>query len=133
LVAACFVAAAATGLVSRQVQFKKLQETTNTLAEEFVETVRPEKVPATVTLNLPGQTQAYTEAPIYAQVNGYLKKWYSDIGAKVKTGDILAEIDTPALDQQLAQAKVNLQQSLAALWVSQTTYNRQIDSLGQPD
>ena len=86
--------------------------------------MRPEKVPATVTLNLPGQTQAYTEAPIYAQVNGYLKKWYSDIGAKVKTGDILAEIDTPALDQQLAQAKANLQQSQAALWVSQTTYHR---------
>ena len=131
LVAACFVAAAAMGLVSRQMQFKKLQETTNTLAEEFVEIVRPEKVPATVTLNLPGQTQAYTEAPIYAQVNGYLKKWYSDIGAKVKTGDILAEIDTPALDQQLAQAKANLQQSQAALWVSQTTYNRQIDLLNK--
>lgn len=119
------------GLVSRQIQFKKLQETTNTLAEEFVETVQPEKVPATVTLNLPGQTQAYTEAPIYAQVNGYLKKWHSDIGAKVKTGDILAEIDTPALDQQLAQAKANLQQSQVALWVSQTTYNRQIDLLNK--
>ena len=78
-------------------------------SEQFVEIVRPEKVPATVTLNLPGQTEAYTEAPIFAQVNGYLKKWYSDIGAKVKMGDILAEIDTPALDQQLAQAKATLQ------------------------
>ena len=77
-------------------------------------------MPATVTLNLPGETEAYAEAPIFAQVNGYLKKWYSDIGAKVKMGDVLAEIDTPALDQQLAQAQANLKQSQAALWVSQT-------------
>ena len=127
LAAACLGAAALIGLVSRQVQFKKLQETTSALSEQFVEIVRPEKVPAKVTLDLPGQTQAYTQAPIFAQVNGYLKKWYSDIGAKVKMGDILAEIDTPALDQQLAQAKADLQQSQAALWVSQTTYDRQLD------
>ena len=99
--------------------------------EHFVEIVRPEKVPSTVTLNLPGETEAYTQAPIHAQVNGYLKKWYSDIGAKVKMGDILAEIETPALDQQLAQAKANLQQSQAALWVSQTTYSRQADLLSK--
>ena len=131
LVAACFVVVAAIGFVSRQLQFKKLQETTKTLDEEFVETTRPQKVPATVTLNLPGETEAYAEAPIFAQVNGYLKKWYSDIGAKVKMGDVLAEIDTPALDQQLAQAQANLKQSQAALWVSQTNYNRQIDLLNK--
>jgi membrane fusion protein, multidrug efflux system len=125
LAAACLAAAALIGLVSRQVQFKKLQETTSALSQQFVEIVRPEKVPAKVTLDLPGQAEAYTQAPIFAQVNGYLKKWYSDIGAKVKMGDILAEIDAPALDQQLAQAKANLQQSQAALWVSQTTYDRQ--------
>jgi RND family efflux transporter MFP subunit len=131
LVAACFVAVAAIGLISRHVEFKKLQETTKALDEQFVETVQPEKVPATVTLNLPGQTEAYAQAPIYAQVNGYLKKWYSDIGAKVKMGDVLAEIDTPALDQQLSQAQANLKQSQAALWVSQTNYNRQIDLLNK--
>ena len=101
------------------------------LDQHFVEIVRPEKVPSTVTLNLPGETEAYTQAPIHAQVNGYLKKWYSDIGAKVKMGDILAEIETPALDQQLAQARANLQQSQAALWVSQTTYSRQADLLSK--
>jgi membrane fusion protein (multidrug efflux system) len=127
LAAACLVAAALIGLVSRQVQFKKLQQTTSALSEQFVAIVRPEKVPAKVTLNLPGQTQAYTQAPIFAQVNGYLKKWHSDIGAKVKMGDILAEIDTPALDQQLAQAKAALQESQAALWLSQATYNRGLD------
>jgi RND family efflux transporter MFP subunit len=127
LAAACLVAAALTGLVARQVQFKKLQQTTSALSEQFVAIVRPEKVPAKVTLNLPGQTQAYTQAPIFAQVNGYLKKWYTDIGAKVKMGDILAEIDTPALDQQLAQTKAALQESQAALWLSQATYNRGLD------
>ena len=131
LVAVGFLVVAVIGFVSRQLQFKKLQETTKTLDEEFVETTRPQKVPATVTLNLPGETEAYAEAPIFAQVNGYLKKWYSDIGAKVKMGDVLAEIDTPALDQQLAQAQANLKQSQAALWVSQTNYNRQIDLLNK--
>ena len=127
LAAVCLVAAALIGLVARQVQFKKLQQTTSALSEQFVAIVRPEKVPAKVTLNLPGQTQAYTQAPIFAQVNGYLKKWYTDIGAKVKMGDILAEIDTPALDQQLAQTKAALQESQAALWLSQATYNRGLD------
>lgn len=127
LAAACLVAVALIGLVARQVQFKKLQQTTSALSEQFVAIVRPEKVPAMVTLNLPGQTQAYTQAPIFAQVNGYLKKWYTDIGAKVKMGDILAEIDTPALDQQLAQTKAALQESQAALWLSQATYNRGLD------
>jgi RND family efflux transporter MFP subunit len=131
LVAAGFVLVAVIGFASRHLQFKQLQETTASLDEQFVQTVRAGKVPATVTLNLPGQTEAYTQAPIYAQVNGYLKKWYRDIGAKVKTGEILAEIDTPALDQQLAQARANLQQSQAALWISQTTYTRQADLLNK--
>ena len=131
LTAAGFLLAAVIGFTSRHFQFKALQETTESLDEQFVEIVRPEKVPSTVTLNLPGQTEAYTQAPIYAQVNGYLKKWYSDIGAKVKMGDILAEIETPALDQQLAQARANLRQSQAALWVSQTTYSRQADLLSK--
>jgi membrane fusion protein, multidrug efflux system len=126
-----FAVAAVIGFTSRHFQFKELQETTGVLDEQVVDIVRPEKVPTTVTLNLPGQTEAYTQAPIYAQVNGYLKKWYSDIGAKVKMGDVLADIDTPALDQQLAQARANLQQSQAALWVSQTNYNRQADLLSK--
>ena len=129
--AAGFLVAAMIGFTSRHFQFKELQETTGMLDQHFVEIVRPEKVPSTVPLNLPGETEAYTQAPIHAQVNGYLKKWYSDIGAKVKMGDILAEIETPALDQQLAQARANLQQSQAALWVSQTTYSRQADLLSK--
>ena len=57
---------------------------------------------------LPGNMQAYTDSPIYARTNGYLKKWYFDIGARVKQGQLLATIDSPEVDQQLAQAKADL-------------------------
>ena len=55
-----------------------------------VSVVHPEKVPETISMELPGQTQAYTDAPIFAQTRGYLRAWYFDIGAKVKAGDVLA-------------------------------------------
>jgi hypothetical protein len=61
-----------------------------------VTVIRPEKMASMVSLQLPGQLQAYTEAPIYAQTSGYLQAWYFDIGAKVKANDILGQIDTPA-------------------------------------
>ncbi len=57
---------------------------------------------------LPGNVEAFYDAPIYARVPGYLKKWYVDIGSKVKAGDVLAEIETPELDQQLRQAEADL-------------------------
>jgi multidrug efflux pump subunit AcrA (membrane-fusion protein) len=64
---------------------------------------------------LSGQTEAYTNAPIFAQTSGYLKNWYFDIGAKVEVGDVLAEIDTPEVDQELAQAQAQLKVARAAL------------------
>ncbi len=72
---------------------------------------------------LPGNLQAFTTAPIYARASGYLKKWYADIGAQVKEGQVLAEIDAPEQDQQVRQAKANLQQAQAAL--EQALANRQ--------
>src|SRR6516162_353978 len=89
-----------------------------------VSVVHPEKVSATTSVELPGQTQAYTDAPIFAQTSGYLKAWYFDIGAKVKAGDVLAEIDTPEVDQQLAQARAQLGVAKAARELAQVTYNR---------
>ncbi len=64
---------------------------------------------------LPGNIQAFIDSPIYARASGYLKQWYSDIGARVKAGQVLAEIDAPELDQQVRQAKAALEQSQAAL------------------
>ena len=60
-------------------------------------------------LVLPGQTMAFTDTPIYARTSGYLKQWYFDIGARVKQGDLLAEIETPEIDQQLRQARADLE------------------------
>jgi RND family efflux transporter MFP subunit len=94
-----------------------------TVAEQTVSVVHPEKSGA-VTLQLPGQLSAYTDAPIYAQTSGYLKSWSFDIGAKVKANDILGEIDTPEVDQALAQAKAQLQVDQSALKLAQVTYQR---------
>ena len=75
-------------------------------------------------LNLPGDVQAFTNAPIYAQVSGYVKKWYFDIGAPVKKGQLLAELDTPDLAGQAAQARANLVNSQAAQKLSAATAAR---------
>jgi multidrug efflux system membrane fusion protein len=88
-----------------------------------VSVVHPEKSGA-MTLQLPGQLSAYTDAPIYAQTSGYLKSWSFDIGAKVKANDILGEIDTPEVDQGLAQAKAQLETDEAALQLAAVTYRR---------
>jgi RND family efflux transporter MFP subunit len=126
---AVFATLAFTGIVSRSASTTVLQEQTNQAAQLTVAVVTPEKAPATVSVDLPGQTQAYIEAPIFAQTTGYLKKWYFDIGAKVKAGDVLAEIDTPQVDQDLNQAKANLRQAQAALDLSLVTFKRDQDLL----
>jgi multidrug efflux pump subunit AcrA (membrane-fusion protein) len=93
------------------------------VAEETVSVIHPEKS-QTATLQLPGQLSAYTDAPIFAQTSGYLKSWSFDIGAKVKANDILGEIDTPEVDQALAQAKAQLKTDQSAVQLAQVTYRR---------
>ena len=92
-----------------------------------VSVVHPEKVPETIPLELPGQTQAYTDAPIFAQTSGYLKTWYFDIGAKVKAGEVLVEIDTPEVDQELAEAQAQVKVAQAALELARVTFVRDQD------
>jgi multidrug efflux pump subunit AcrA (membrane-fusion protein) len=75
-------------------------------------------------IELPGNTQAFTEAPIYARKSGYLKQWYFDIGARVKRGQLLAEIETPELDEQLEQAENQLKTTEANLQLAQVTADR---------
>ena len=73
---------------------------------------------------LPGNTQAFTDAPIYSRTNGYLKRWYVDIGSRVKKGQLLAEIDTPEVNQQLRQARADLGTKQANLNLSKITPDR---------
>jgi RND family efflux transporter MFP subunit len=118
------------GVFSRSASTAKLEQQANQAAsEQTVSVVKPERLAATVSLELPGQTQAYIQAPVFAQTSGYLKKWYFDIGAPAKAGDVLAEIDTPQVDQQLNQAKATLKQAQASLDLSRVTYQRDQDLL----
>src|SRR6516165_9470886 len=75
-------------------------------------------------LVLPGTLQAYEESPIYARTNGYLLRWYKDIGSRVTKGDLLADIDTPEVDQELSQAKADLNTFKANENLSQITATR---------
>jgi RND family efflux transporter MFP subunit len=102
------VAVVAYGLGTRHSQNGRLQDTTEAQAAPVVALVTPASVSNDAGLDLPGRLEAFIQAPIYARVPGYLKSWKHDIGAKVKAGEVLAEIDTPDLDQQLMQARADL-------------------------
>ena len=75
-------------------------------------------------LVLPGSVQAFYEAPIYARTNGYLRIWYTDIGASVERGQLLAEIDSPEVDQELRQAQADLATAQANYELARTTNER---------
>jgi RND family efflux transporter MFP subunit len=120
------VALAALGIESWFSRTESIQRHSNKAAEMTVTVVHPQKASITIAV-LPGQTEAYTDAPIFAQTSGYLKKWYFDIGARVKAGDVLAEIDTPEVDQELAQAQAQLKVAEAALNLAEVTYRRSQD------
>ena len=96
-----------------------LEDTVPTVAVTY-----PTPVPPTETISLPGNIQAWFEAPIYAQVSGYVKMWYKDYGALVQKGDILAEINAPALDAQYAQAKADLAAEQAKYALADLTAKR---------
>jgi RND family efflux transporter MFP subunit len=102
------ITVAAYGLGSRAAQTSRLHELTEAEAVPVVAVVAPTTAQNHASLELPGRLEAYIRAPIYARVPGYLKSWKHDIGSKVKAGDVLAEIDTPDLDQQLMQARADL-------------------------
>ena len=98
----------------------------NTLGDAIptVATLYAKPVPPTETSTLPGNVQAWFQAPIYAQVSGYVKMWYKDYGALVKKGDVLAEINAPALDAQYAQAKADLESVRAMYALAELTAKR---------
>jgi RND family efflux transporter MFP subunit len=118
------IALAAIGIEMLATRRQSIQPQSAT--EMTVTVVHPQKVSITIPV-LPGRTEAYTDAPIFAQTSGYLKNWNFDIGAKVKAGDVLAEIDTPEVDQELAQAQAQLKVAQAALNLAEVTYRRSQD------
>lgn len=111
------------GIHARIQAASDVRQQTLDLAAPSVTVIHPKPGSPTDELILPGNILAFSEAPIYARTNGYLKKWYADIGQPVKAGQVLAEIDAPEQDQQVAQAKSNLQQAQAT--VEQAIANRQ--------
>jgi RND family efflux transporter MFP subunit len=118
------IAVVAYGLVSRALGTSRLQRLTEAEAVPAVAIVAPTQVENHAGLDLPGRLEAYIRAPIYARVPGYLMSWKYDIGAKVKAGDVLAEIDTPDLDQQLVQARASLRVAEANAKLAQITAER---------
>ena len=112
------------GIRSRLEAQTRLKETTQKSAALTVRVVYPKKQAPAQEITLPGTVQAYTETPIYARTNGYLKKWYFDLGAHVKEGDLLAKIETPEVDQQLQQARAELQVAEAGMKLAKSTADR---------
>ena len=124
--AALIVAAAvaANGIWERNRSYQKLAAWTDAQAIPTVAIVHPQPETKAQPLVLPGDIDAWFEAPIYARVAGYLKMWYTDIGAVVKTGQVLGEIDTPDLDQQFDQARHDLASAVADWKLAEVTAKR---------
>jgi RND family efflux transporter MFP subunit len=112
------------GFASRALHNRQLNEITQDQAAPVVSITKPIRGDSSALLELPGRLQAYSEAPIYARVSGYLKDWKVDIGAPVKAGQLLAEIEAPDVDQQLAQAQADLMTAQANAALADTTATR---------
>jgi RND family efflux transporter MFP subunit len=119
------------GIVPRLRSRKALAAETNELAAPTVLVVQPKRGAPSQEIILPGNIQAFVDAPIYARTSGYLKRWYFDIGSHVKQGQLLAEIESPEVDQQLSQAQADLGTATANLHLSQLTANRYSDLIKQ--
>src|ERR1700754_1400531 len=124
LVGVALVLVVVTGIRAREDSDAKLREWTDTQAIPSVAVVAPDAKVLNATLDLPGRLEAYYRAPIFARVSGYLKNWSADIGARVKAGEVIAEIEAPDLDQQLMQAKADLASQKASAKLSEATLNR---------
>jgi RND family efflux transporter MFP subunit len=112
------------GVWSRSASEARLREVTNVQSVPVVAVIKPNVGGNKSSLDLPGRLEAYARAPIYARVSGFLKAWYVDIGAQVKAGQLLAEIEAPDLDQQLLQARAALASAQAGETLAAVTAQR---------
>jgi RND family efflux transporter MFP subunit len=126
IIVAVFAAALVWGVLPRLAATAALKKETQALNIPTVAVMQPKPGDATQELVLPGNVQAFLDTPIYARTNGYVKKWYVDIGARVKAGQLLAEIDTPEVDDQLQQARADLATAQANYNLAETTAERWI-------
>ena len=117
------------GLLPRWLARRALDRETQELAVTSVAVVSPTPGKTDLSVPLTAEVQAFVEAPIYARASGYLKRWLVDIGDRVKAGQLLAEIDTPELNQQLEQARAEVAQAEAAINLAKTTAARWTDLL----
>lgn len=133
-----FVFAVIWGISSRRNTNAQLAQETQELAVPAVATVHPKPAAPQQEIILPGDMQPYIDAPIYARTNGYLKSWTADIGTHVKAGQLLAEIESPEVDQQLQQARADLATAQANMRLADITATRykdlmKTDSVAQQD
>jgi RND family efflux transporter MFP subunit len=123
-VVACLAVLVAYGIYSRAHAEAALASATEASAVLHVRTVQPKQGAPSEDLVLPGNIEAYNDTPIYARTSGYVKRWYVDIGAHVKAGQLLAEIETPEVDQQLHQARAQLATAQADSRLAKSTADR---------
>ncbi len=116
--------AGAVTLIGRNSDSKTLAKETEAVSIPTVGVVNPTSEHGADELVLPGNMQAFEESPIFARTNGYLLRWYKDIGSKVKKGELLAVIDTPEVDQELSQAKATREQVKAAEGLAKISADR---------
>lgn len=124
VLAVVFLVLAIVGIASRFSERHALAKETETLATITVGVIHPKVEPPQQELILPSTLQAYIESPIYARTNGYLLKWYKDIGSRVQKGERLADIETPEIDQELQQARAARDQSAAQVEIAKTSAKR---------
>jgi len=124
LAALAAIGVLAAGIRSRVRAATNLRAVTTQMAVSSVAVVAPKQTAPSQEIILPGNIQPFVTSPIYARTDGYLKKWYFDIGAHVKAGDLLAIIQTPEVDEQLAQARSTLGTAQANLRLAQITRDR---------
>ncbi|WP_133649838.1 efflux RND transporter periplasmic adaptor subunit [Paraburkholderia flava] len=123
------LALAAQGIWSRHTAHAALERDAEHASALSVSVVQPKKSTAGFDLVLSGNVQAFLDTPIYARTNGYLKQWYADIGAHVKAGQLLAEIETPEVDDQLRAARADLANAQANYALAKSTADRWTDML----
>jgi multidrug efflux system membrane fusion protein len=124
VIAIIFAVLAIIGIFSRITDRRALAKETEASAVPSVSVIHPQIEPAQQELELPSTLQAYIESPIFARTNGYLGRWYKDIGSRVRKGELLADIETPEIDQELMQARAARDQAEAQLKLAQSSAKR---------